>query len=227
MGTTTFYTHDEWGRPSARPLPTPTPDPPPAVQTEWLVGLDLGQAQDFAAWAAVERQQAGSAPAHYYARDLYRWPLGTKYPEVVDETVVRLGRSPLQPRGRLIIDMTGCGRPVFDMFRERQLGSRLHAVTITAGTEAVQAAPGHHHVPKAELIGQLQVLLQTRRLHVAPALPHTPTLLRELEGYQMRITAAAHILYGQWREGEHDDLVLALALACWYGERGRRRVQVF
>ena len=32
----------------------------------------------------------------------------------------------------------------------------------------------------------------------------------------------AHDSYGAWREKEHDDLVLAVALACWYGERGHR-----
>jgi len=28
-----------------------------------------------------------------------------------------------------------------------------------------------------------------------------------------------HVSYGAWREGTHDDLVLATALACWAGER--------
>ena len=30
---------------------------------------------------------------------------------------------------------------------------------------------------------------------------------------------AAHDIYGAWREGQHDDLVLATALAVWFGER--------
>ena len=29
----------------------------------------------------------------------------------------------------------------------------------------------------------------------------------------------AHDSYGAWREGAHDELVLAVAVACWYGER--------
>jgi hypothetical protein len=28
----------------------------------------------------------------------------------------------------------------------------------------------------------------------------------------------AHDSYGAWREGAHDDLVLAVAVAAWYGE---------
>ena len=34
-----------------------------------------------------------------------------------------------------------------------------------------------------------------------------------------RIFAAANETFGVWREGQHDDLVLAVALACWWAER--------
>jgi len=36
----------------------------------------------------------------------------------------------------------------------------------------------------------------------------------------VKITAKAHDIYEPWREGIHDDLVLAVALACWYGQNG-------
>jgi hypothetical protein len=41
--------------------------------------------------------------------------------------------------------------------------------------------------------------------------------------FQVEITAAADDLYGAWREGAHDDLALAVALTCWYGEQGGRQ----
>jgi hypothetical protein len=31
--------------------------------------------------------------------------------------------------------------------------------------------------------------------------------------------STAHDSYEAWREGDHDDLVLSVALACWAGER--------
>jgi hypothetical protein len=31
----------------------------------------------------------------------------------------------------------------------------------------------------------------------------------------VKITPSGNEQYGAWREGEHDDLVLAVALACW------------
>ena len=56
------------------------------------------------------------------------------------------------------------------------------------------------------------------RLRIAAALPEADTLVRELLAFQVKITAAAHDTYGAWREGTHDDLVLAVALACWHAE---------
>ena len=41
--------------------------------------------------------------------------------------------------------------------------------------------------------------------------------------FQVTITNAANDTYGAWREGTHDDLVLSVALAAWYAERGVQR----
>jgi len=35
--------------------------------------------------------------------------------------------------------------------------------------------------------------------------------------------ATGHDSYEAWREGDHDDLVLAVAMACWTGERYLRK----
>jgi hypothetical protein len=74
-------------------------------------------------------------------------------------------------------------------------------------------------VPKKELVTCLQVVMQARRLHIARSLPDAALLVRELQNFQVKITAAANETFGVWREGQHDDLVLAVALACWWAER--------
>jgi hypothetical protein len=74
-------------------------------------------------------------------------------------------------------------------------------------------------VPKKELVGVLQVMLQARRIKVAPTLPEAATLVRELTTFQVKITPAANEVFGAWREGQHDDLVLAVAIAVWQAER--------
>ena len=69
-------------------------------------------------------------------------------------------------------------------------------------------------------MGVAQVLLQSGRLKVAESLPLAPTLVSELLNFRVKIgPLTAHDSYGAWREGQHDDLVLALACAAWYGER--------
>ena len=36
-----------------------------------------------------------------------------------------------------------------------------------------------------------------------------------LEAFRVKITEAANETFGAWREGQHDDLLLAVALAAW------------
>ena len=74
-------------------------------------------------------------------------------------------------------------------------------------------------MPTHDLVTTLQVLHQSERLKVAERLPEAAVLVQELLNFRVRTSAAAHDIYEAWREGEHDELVLAVALASWYGER--------
>jgi hypothetical protein len=56
-----------------------------------------------------------------------------------------------------------------------------------------------------------------------------PTLRKELLSFRRKIDLrTAHDSYEHWRESDHDDLVLAAALACWSitHKRGRTRLRV-
>ena len=44
-------------------------------------------------------------------------------------------------------------------------------------------------------------------------------MVEELLSFQVKISVSGHDTYGAWREGTHDDLVLATALAVWVGEK--------
>ena len=187
--------------------------------TPYIVGLDLGQAQDPTALAVIERSRASDG-ASYAVRHLKRWPLRTAYTEIVEEVTQLLQRPPLQNTvAALVVDATGVGAAVVDLFKAVSLGADgLVPVTITAGADAQKDEQGGWRVPKRDLVGVVQVLLQNQRLRIAAALPEAETLLRELEGFRVRISAAGRDTYGAWRDGTHDDLVLAVALACWYAE---------
>jgi hypothetical protein len=142
----------------------------------------------------------------------------TPYPRIVQCVAELLATPPLREQAALVVDRTGVGGAVVDLLTDAHLSPV--AVTITAGHQVHRESKLRINIPKRELVGCLQILLQTGRLKIASALPEAELLVKELLNFQVKITAAAHDSYGVWREGLHDDLVLALALATWYGEHG-------
>jgi hypothetical protein len=191
------------------------------MTTRYFVGLDLGQAQDYTALAILTRLwQAGGKPP-YAVPHLQRFPLGTPYPRIVSQ-VLDLLCTPQLRHSFVVADQTGVGRAVVDMLTDGMEGRFVGTfcpVTITAGHEVTLSEVGEFRVPKKELVGVLQVLLQTRWLRISQALPEASILAKELETFQVKITEAANEVYGAWREGQHDDLVLAVGLAAWAGEK--------
>jgi hypothetical protein len=49
-------------------------------------------------------------------------------------------------------------------------------------------------------------------------MPERELLIKEFLAFRVKITAAANETFEAWRERDHDDMVLAVALACWLGE---------
>jgi len=205
--------------------------------SSFLLGLDLGQAQDFSALTIAEVRDVPTGELHgddsekttkhYDFRHLERWPLGTSYPAIVAAVVARCAALPQPSRHditpQLVVDSTGVGRPIVDLLRAAQPRADLVPVTITGGAAAsYDEASGYWHTPKRDLASTLAVLLQSGRLNVAPALPDAAVLQQELLGFKVKISAATgNDSYSAWRENQHDDLVLAAALACWWSERPR------
>ncbi|MBT9156275.1 MAG: hypothetical protein DDT37_01260 [Firmicutes bacterium] len=189
--------------------------------SRFCIGLDLGQAQDYTAIAVVERVQEGGV-WHCHLRHIERFPLGTSYPAIVERVTAMTKAEPFARNVVLVVDKTGVGAPVVDMFEG--VGVRLEAVTITGGDTVTREADGYR-VPKRDLVSVLQVLLQSERLKIAAGLSLTKMLQAELLNFKVKINIqTAHDSYGAWREGEHDDIVIAAALACWWVEHQARPV---
>lgn len=181
----------------------------------FFVGLDLGQASDFTALSVIE-----SVGGVYQVRHLQRFRLGTPYPDVV--VAVSKMMAQLQD-SHLVVDNTGVGRPVVDLFRVA--GLPLVPVTITGGNAAT-CDKGTWYVPKRDLVGALAVAFQTGTLKIAEALPEAKVLIDELLNFKVKINIrTAHDSYEAWREGVHDDLVLSVAMALWYASRARSPIR--
>jgi hypothetical protein len=193
--------------------------------SSFYAGLDLGQAADYTALAVVEAVEAvGGAPVGCHVRHLERYPLGTTYPTIVEDVARKIATLRKMGDCMLTLDHTGCGRPVFDLFA--RAGLSPIGVTITAG-DKVERDGRVWRVPKRDLVSTLTVAFQTQRLKVAAELPAAKTFTDELENFKVKIDPkTAHDSYGAWREGAHDDLVLAVALACWTANEYSRVVSV-
>jgi hypothetical protein len=124
------------------------------------------------------------------------------------------------------VDQTGVGRAVVDMISRSRPRASIRPITITAGHAAIADGAGWH-VPKKELVGVLQVLLQTRRLQVARRLPMASVLAKELETFRVKITVNANETFEAWRERDHDDMVLAVAMAAWVGEHAMKEFWIW
>lgn len=202
------------------------------------LGLDLGQAADFTALCAMEvsTEQAGEdsqgVPVFdkfYDVRHLQRFDIGTAYPEIVRKMVKMCETPQLKGNYRLIPDATGVGRPVVDLLREARLS--IVPVSITFGSHAnFNETTGFWDVPKKELISNLQILFGNHRLRFASGLKDRDAVTKELMNFRIKVTKAGNDTYESWREGDHDDLVLSVAMAAWYavkfgGERKNKAEQ--
>src|SRR5262249_36966000 len=189
-----------------------------------FVGVDLGQSQDPTALCILEACEEVGDPADparyvYDGRHLMRFPLGMSYPEMVRQIGTILTRAPLGPHTELIIDETGVGRAVGDIFNQH--GLNPIKVTITFGEEEGQNGVSRFTVPKKVLISNLDALMHTGELRIAQDLREAPALETELKDFRRHVSEAGRSTY-QAREGQHDDLVLAVAIAAWRAVRKKK-----
>jgi len=119
-----------------------------------------------------------------------------------------------------VIDGTGIGAAVLDVMREAEIDAPISSIVIHGGDKAT-AANGVVRVPKADLISVVHVALQQGRLKIASDLTFAPVLTEELGKFRRKHTRSGHEQFEAWRESDHDDLVLSVALALWYAERPR------
>jgi hypothetical protein len=179
----------------------------------YFLGIDLGQRQDPTALALVRRVESGLGVV-----GLERVPLGTPYPEVVARLARLTNQLDLLRRTKVVVDATGVGAPVVEAMRRGGLNAEITAVTITGGDKERHTGLDYH-VPKQDLMTQLQVLLEKRELKISRALPEAGALVKELVNMQARPGARGRLRVAAEGMGEHDDLVMALALAVWRATR--------
>jgi hypothetical protein len=209
----------------------------------FCVGLDLGQSADYTALAVIQdgtREIPGGGTERFlHSRHLERYPLRTLYPDIAEGVVALMRDERLSPQEydpsrlryfnrapELVVDNTGVGPAVTDLLKKK--GLSFKAITITGGDKAHAVGGGKHRVPKRDLVSALEVPFHTGELKVAEGLELWNVLREELLNFRRKIDLrTAHDSYEHWRESDHDDLVLATALACWWLRRQRSVLRVY
>ena len=173
----------------------------------YTIGLDLGQSNDYTAYAIVS-QEIKEQP--YHVEKMGRWR-GIAYTEIVSK-IVSICKAPKLKGNKLVIDFTGVGRPVYDMFVAAKLSPI--GISITGGKE-VTGSGNIKNVPKEILMSFTKVLFQNHNIIIHKG-PYRDILKQELSNIEYKQSdATGHTSYGAWRSGSHDDLLLAVELACW------------
>jgi hypothetical protein len=194
-------------------------------RVKFVLAADLGQSTDPTALCVLEHhtlermhhkgriQRLGEA---FDVRHLQRLPLGLSYIDQVQHVAQLLARPPLHAGCDLIIDETGVGRAVGDIFENA--GLHPTRVTITAGNDQSaghgMGMGGGWHVAKSILISTLDARLHTGELRFAAELQEAGAMAEELKDFRRKVGVAGRYSF-EARVGRHDDLVLAVALALW------------
>jgi hypothetical protein len=215
------------------------PDPivqaaqPPVARAEsedWIVSLSLGGHGEPSALALLRREvvRRGDVTRPYYGCNfLRRWPAGTAC-DAIRADVGLLFDDPRLAGKTLVLERTAVGVPVVRLFAK--LKARV-AVLLTNEYGMQEDGLGGWRVGKIELVSTMQILLSRQRFgnegplfRVAKGLGEVAGLLDVEWGTFQAMAQPMSEPVG--RETANEDLALAVASGCWYGEFCRRRLAV-
>ncbi len=188
------------------------------VKNEYFLGLDLGRKQDHSALVIIERSQRAMNTRYIDAytkweeflsvRYAKQWKLGTAYGEVSKEVASIYKKVEALGRSVLVFDQTGVGDAVYEMIREHLRGATVEGVVITQEL-------------KRDLYAALETNLEQNKLKIPEDCYSSRELKQELLTVEIRRIGYGY-KYGAFEKDAHDDLVMALALACWRERIGHR-----
>jgi hypothetical protein len=184
----------------------------------YVMGLDLGQPGEPTGFAVLEWPATDDPKPEmeYHLRHLERFQPGTQYQTIIESVAERTDKPPLTG-SPIVVDVTAVGRQIVDRLYKSL--KRVQPIVIGAGHTPQWVERIGQMVPKKELVTGLQLALQSRRLKVAPDLPDTELLAKELSNFRLQRVSISEADAAEWRVNRNDDLVFAVALACWHADQ--------
>ncbi|MCB9492246.1 MAG: hypothetical protein H6674_09310 [Dehalococcoidia bacterium] len=169
----------------------------PDPEARYFAGLDLARVEDYTVVVVVSRKGEVVAADRFHRLDWAR-------------QVTRI--RALTERYRvleLLVDSTGAGEPIYESLKTAGCPARPYAFTQKS---------------KSALVDNLALMVERRDL-VLPRPEVWPELIDEMEAFQYSVTEHGNVRSGA-PSGDHDDCVVALALAAWCLKRDARPRQM-
>ena len=186
-----------------------------------IVSVSLGNVAEPSAVVVLEpRTEFGRPEKHTKKRDsenhfdvthIERFPAGRPIPTIVARVAKIMSDKRLAKNCHLLLDITSTGAAPLRVFESSGLYPESIDLTNTGSEER---SGGVQRVPLRDVIGAAQVVLQTSRMKAASALELAPTLVGDLQSFDPKPAARGLDLRG----GRNSDIVLALAVALWWGD---------
>jgi hypothetical protein len=187
---------------------------------DYLVGLDIGKQQDYTVLSILELKLYDIIPK-YTLKHIVRYPLRTDYIYIVDNVCKQLDDERLNGKCSLVLDHSGVGSPVYELFRNNLTNTTPIGVTITGGNNTHWRDNSNAIVSKTDIVSSLQVVMQNGRLIIPSNIPLLKEIEKEFLNFKAKIGKTATTFEASG--GVHDDIVMSISIALWYGEYVNRK----
>ncbi|MEI7827661.1 MAG: hypothetical protein WCI87_07715 [Euryarchaeota archaeon] len=198
------------------------------IIARYFCGVDLGKRRDPSTVAVLEQRKAPSGRAHYYVKHLKRFALKMLYTDIA--TTLKKMDAQLQThaakKGKKavitwVLDCGGVGEGVAEMVEKAMPGAQIIKVYLTGGVNPT-IDRREVHLPKAQMVSTLVALFDGHFLHLTKRSQEIEAIKEELQNYELRVSDEGRDSFGAFKTGQFDDLVTALALACWAGQAAQK-----
>ena len=178
----------------------------------YIISLDPAQLHDYSALAVIEKEGG-----------IYRIvSLSRKQRLPYTEIVAWAQKVYLNPKFRedvahppfFLLDVGGVGRAIADMLTAAKVP--VTGIQLTGG-EAETKEGNTHYVSKSLLIGRFLRAWDEGRVKMPAAASFLDLFNSELRAFKGEMSSQGRVRF-EAEQGEHDDLVLAVAQAVWWGE---------
>lgn len=211
--------------------------------SQYVVSIDIAKRRDFTAIQIyrdtpelIRGDKAAHAPdRQFHYQDLVYQFKGQdmRYQDLAMHVVRLLSDKKVNNNNDLIVDGTGVGVAVVDIFRERGLNP-IPIVATSGGTaRPVYADIGNifgtgeqlkgmqtvseWHVPKVEMVQAGQVAMEQRLVRIAPNVNHLDDFREQLQGFKGRFNEKTNYTrYDAEDDDVHDDFITCYLMAMWW-----------